>query len=100
LQIAKLNCVEDVITYGRNSDGSPDHNFKKGNVYLFCVDEKKGDLFTYDDSKEVHFTGAQHKFTEKHFDVIAVGEANTFGLDEFTLIRMKRLYKERHDFAE
>jgi len=100
LKLAKLMCKESVIIYGRNANGEPDKCFEGGKEYLFCFDEKKGDLFTFNEVKEVHFLKMDDYFTDQYFDVITVGNADEFGLDEFTLNRMNRLNKDRYDFED
>ena len=100
LKLARLKCKESVIIYGRNANGEPDKCFEQGKEYLFCVDEKKGDIFTFNDVKEVHFFGLNDSYTDQYFDVIEVKDAEEFGLDEFTLSRMKRLNKDKYDFEE
>ena len=98
MKIAQLECIEDVIIHGRNE--SPDHCFEEGKKYLFCFDEKKGDVFTVHEVNEVHFMTLEERYTEKHFDVLGVKDAENFNLDEFTFKKMKRLFKERYDFLE
>lgn len=100
LKLAKLICTQSVIIYGRNENGEPDKCFEVGNEYLFCVDEKKGEIFTFNDVKEVHFLSLDDYYTDKHFDVLTIKDAEEFELDEFTLSRMKRLNKDKYDFEE
>lgn len=100
LKLAKLKCKGSVVIYGRNVDGSPDLCFEEGKEYLFCFDEKKNEIFTHNEVKEVHFLSLNDYYTDKHFVVVSIGEAELFGLDEFNLGRMKRLFKERHNFSE
>jgi hypothetical protein len=99
-KLAKLACKETMIIYGRNADGEPDQCFEEGKEYIFCVDEKKGSIFTFNDVKEAHFLSLYDSYTYKYFNVMAIGDAHEFGLDLFTLERMKRLNREKHDFEE
>jgi len=100
MKLAKLNCKEDVIIYGRNQDGNPDHCFFKGKDYLFCLDEKKGDIFTYNEVKEVHFLALDDYYTDKYFDVIKIAEIEDFNLDEFTHKKHIKLNKEKYHYEE
>jgi hypothetical protein len=100
LKLAKLKCKEDVIIYGRNKNGEPDKCFKKGNEYLFCVDEIKHNIFTFNDVKEIHSLGLDDYYTDKYFEVLTIDESDNFGLDEFSLNRMERLYKDRKNFQD
>ncbi|MCP1159341.1 hypothetical protein [Bacillus infantis] len=99
-KVAKLKCKQSVIIYGRNSDGSPDECFKEGREYLFCVDEKKGEIFAFNDVKEVHFLDLVDYYTDKHFDIVKIDQVENFNLDEFTHAKMKKLFKERYDYSE
>lgn len=100
MKLAELQCIKSVVIYGRRTDGEPDQCFEEGKKYLFCYDEKENDIFTYNDVKEVHFLSLNGYFTTKHFEVLSIGNAEQFGLDELGLARMVRLFKERHDFSE
>lgn len=100
LKLAKLKCKESVIIFGRNTNGEPDKCFEGGKEYLFCVDERKGQIFTHNDVKEVHFLKMDDYFTDKHFEVLVIKNADEFDLDEFTLSRMKRLNKDKYDFED
>ncbi|MCP1159390.1 hypothetical protein [Bacillus infantis] len=100
LKLAKLKCKKSLIIYGRNTGSEPDKCFENGKDYLFCVDEKKCDIFTYNDVKEVHFLSLNDDYTYQHFILLEVNDAEEFGLDEFTLNRMKRLNKDRYDFED
>lgn len=99
-QLAKLKCKESVIAYGRNESGEPDVCFDVGKEYLFCVDNEAGDIFTVDDVGEVHFLTLNSYFTDKHFDIIAINNANQFDLDELTLKRMECLNKEKYEYQD
>lgn len=100
LKLARLKCKESVVIYGRNEDGKPDNCFEIGKEYLFCYDEMKDEIFTHNDVNMVHFLTLNDAYTQKHFELLALKEAEGFALDEFSLGRMKRLYKERHDFSD
>lgn len=100
MKLAKLKCIKSVVIYGRNEDGSADQCFEEGKEYLFCFDVKKNEIFTYNDVQKVHFLKLDDYYTDKHFVVLSLGEAESFGLDEFNMNRMKRLFKERHNFQE
>ena len=100
LKLAKLKCIKTVIIHGRNDNGEPDRCFLQGKEYLFCYDEKKGEIFIHNEVKEVHFLSLNDYYTDKHFEVMTIGEAAIFKLDEFSLNRMARLYKERYDFTD
>ncbi|MFE6075604.1 hypothetical protein ACFVQB_14125 [Paenibacillus sp. NPDC057886] len=98
--LAKLKCIDSLTIYGRNPDGSPDHCFKEGREYLFCFDTKKGELFTYNDVKEMHFFSFSDYFTDKHFSVIEINKMENFGLDQFDLARYRRMFKDKGSYSE
>jgi len=100
LKLATLLCKESVVIYGRNENGEADRCFQKGKEYLFCVDEKKGEIFTLNDVKEVHFLSLSDYYTDKHFKVLTIKDIEKYDLDEFTLNRMKKLYKEKYHYEE
>jgi hypothetical protein len=100
LKIVKLKCKKDMIIYGRNENGKPDKCFECGKEYLFCFDEKTGNIFIFNEVKEIHSLDLEDYYTDKYFDVIAIDDAENFNLDEFSLNRMKRLYKDRNKFVE
>lgn len=100
MKLAKLKCIKDMIVHGRNSDGSPDVCFNESCEYLFCLDEKKQEIFTLNDVKEVHFLKLFDTFTIEYFEVMKIENCELFNLDELTLKRMKKLYKERYNYIE
>jgi len=106
-KLALLKCEKDMIISGRNADGSPDTCFHKDTSYLFVVDEKKEEMFIVNETGEVHFMDAPDsndelvsEFEAEYFNVVKVGKPSEFDLDEFTLMKLEKLYKERYEYSE
>ena len=94
ISLVNLKCKESVIIFGRNKNGFPDKCFEEGKEYIFCLDEKNGDIFTYNDVREVHFLSMNDDYTDKYFEVLEIKQIDEFNLDEFTLNRMKNFIKK------
>lgn len=96
-----VKCIEDVVITGRNSDGTPDHCFIKGKEYDMCLDEKKGDCFTVNEVREMHFIGYENNYYfDKHFEVVRELIEDDFNGDELRLHRLKKMAKEKHNYEE
>ncbi|MES5957484.1 hypothetical protein QCI42_29760 [Bacillus fungorum] len=96
-----VKCIKDVVITGRNSDGTPDHCFIKGKEYDMCLDEKKGDCFTVNEVKVMHFIGYENNYYfDKHFEVIKELKEDDFANDELRLRRLKRMAKEKNNYEE
>lgn len=92
-----LECTKDVISFGRNEDGLPDNNFIKGKLYDMCFDANKKECFTVDEVEQMHFIGYEGDyFFDTHFKIIE--ELKTS--DELRLQRLKRIFKEKHNYEE
>ena len=99
MRLAKLLCFEDVLITGRNKDGSPDICFVKEKEYYFIFDKKKNQIYTLNEVNEVHFLNlSDNKFTNKHFELIGINDADFFKLDEVTLRRFLNLSKRKGDY--
>ncbi|MGN4418862.1 hypothetical protein ACTFRD_11345 [Bacillus cereus group sp. MYBK249-1] len=96
-----VTCIEDVVITGRNSDGTPDHCFIQGKEYDMCLDEKKGDCFTVNEVREMHFIGYENNYYfDKHFKVVKELEDEDLANDELRLQRLKRMAREKHNYEE
>ncbi|OOR14185.1 hypothetical protein BW897_03920 [Bacillus cereus] len=96
-----IKCIQDVIISGRNAYGTPDHCFIKGKEYEMCFDEKKGDCFTMDEVKMMHFVGYENDYYfDKHFEVVKELHEEDFDGDELRLYRLRRIAKEKHNYEE
>ncbi|WP_311078109.1 hypothetical protein [Paenibacillus polymyxa] len=100
LVLARVRCRESMIIYGRNSNGKADRCFEEGKDYLFCYDVKKDEIFTYNEVNEMHFFSLDDVYTDKHFELVLIADAAEFGLDEVTLMRFKKMFKDRHNYTE
>jgi hypothetical protein len=100
MKIAQLTCLDDVVIYGRHENGDPDHCFTKNTKYLFCLDEKKNNIFTINDVEKFHIFPLSSDYTATHFEVNSIDTIEDSPVDEVTLQRMKRIYKDRHNFEE
>ncbi|MBE7896110.1 hypothetical protein G7L40_20595 [Paenibacillus polymyxa] len=100
LMLARVRCRESMIIYGRKPNEEADHCFEAGKEYLFCYDAKRDEIFTYNDVNEMHFLSLSDYYTDKHFELVLIADATEFGLDEVTLMRFKRMFKDRHNYAE
>ncbi|MEW9578123.1 hypothetical protein U9K47_22690 [Bacillus toyonensis] len=96
-----IKCTQDVIISGRNVDGTPDRCFIKGKEYDMCFDEKKGDYFTVNEVKVMHFIGYENDYYfDKHFKVVKELKEEDFTDDELRLQRLRRIAKEKNNYEE
>ncbi|MFE4880709.1 hypothetical protein [Bacillus mycoides] len=101
MKYLSIKCIQDVIISGRNTDGTPDHCFIKGKEYDMCFDEKKGDCFTVDEVKMMHFVGCENDYYfDKHFEVVKTLKDDDFKGNELRLQRLKRMAKEKYNYEE
>ncbi|MDA1861183.1 hypothetical protein PDK22_26205 [Bacillus cereus group sp. BY122LC] len=101
MQFLLIKCITDVIISGRNEDGAPDHCFIKGKEYDMCFDEKKGNCFTIDEVKMMHFVGCENDYYfDKHFEVVKNLKDDDFKDNELRLQRLKRMAKEKYNYEE
>lgn len=99
LRLVKTECRETMLIFGRNTNGEPDRCFEVGKEYLFCYDEKKDEIFTVNDVKEIHFLKLNDKFTQEHFEIKEFLNLNDCDLDEVTKQRYVKLFKERYEYS-
>lgn len=100
MKIAELHCIKDIIIYGRNEDGSPDHCYVAGEDYLFCLDAKSDSYFGLNEVGMVHFIRTNDDYTTLHFTTNEVNDIEQFGFDDLTIHRLKKLEKERKNFQD
>lgn len=100
IKVAQLECIEDVVIYGRNEDGSADVCFKQGNSYIFAYHTKTNNLTIVNDVHEIHSFGMSDTFRYKHFDVVSVDNIHDLDLDDLSKKRLINLHDSNYEFLD
>lgn len=100
MKLALYLCKKDIVIYGRNEDGSPDICYYKNEEYLFCLDEKKNNVFNICDVNEYYIDSVDNMVKDGKFELILIDDIENFGLDELSAYKYKKLHKERIHYEE
>jgi len=98
MNLALFKCLRNIDVVGRNADGSADRCFIEGKEYLFCFDFKKGSVFIINEVNEYDIS--KMEYMHRDFELIKTGGFDDFDLDEITMHKYKKLYKNRINYEE
>lgn len=100
VEIIQALCTEDFFGKGRLSPSSKELCFKTGVDYFFIVDSKREQVFTLDETRNVHSFKMYDQITQQHFDFVRRDLLTNFDMDDIQRHKLQRLHKEKYDYID